>query len=161
MTKTECYAASRPQEGRSGNEDAFLIGRGAIQCVVLCDGAGNAQRAAKRVLTLFEKLFQDSTPEQIADPHVWDGWIKLLDSALLDGTQSTFVGVAFIDGIAIGACAGDSRAYLLDREGACRILTEGRIRNASAAARQRPSQSGSRSAPETLSCFSLMALGLL
>jgi serine/threonine protein phosphatase PrpC len=120
-----CYASSRPQEGGSANEDAFLIGHGAIQFVALCDGAGNAQRAAKRVLTLFEKLFQDSKPEQIADERVWGGWIKLLDSALLGGTQSTFVGVALLDGIAIGACAGDSRAYLLDREGACRILTEG------------------------------------
>ena len=123
--RPECYAASRPQEGRSTNEDAFLIGHGPIPCVALCDGAGNAQRAAKRVLTLFEKLFQDSKPEQIADERVWGGWIKLLDSALLDGTQSTFVGVALLEGIAIGACAGDSRAYLLDREGACRILTEG------------------------------------
>ena len=123
--RPECYAASRPQEGRSTNEDAFLIGRGPIPCVALCDGAGNAQRAAKRVLTLFEKLFQDSTPEQIVDEQAWAGWIKLLDSALLGGTQSTFVGVALVEGIAIGACAGDSRAYLLDREGACRILTEG------------------------------------
>lgn len=123
--RPECYAASRPQEGRGTNEDAFLIGRGPIPCVALCDGAGNAQRAAKRVLTLFEKLFQDSNPEQIADERVWGRWITLLDSALLDGTQSTFVGVALLDGIAIGTCAGDSRAYLLDREGACRILTEG------------------------------------
>jgi hypothetical protein len=81
--RPECYAASRAQEGRSANEDAFLVGRGPIPCVALCDGAGNAQRAAKRVLTLFEKLFQDSTPEQIADERVWGGWIKLLDSALL------------------------------------------------------------------------------
>jgi serine/threonine protein phosphatase PrpC len=123
--KPECYAASLPQEGRSANEDAFLIGRGAVPCVALCDGAGNAQRAAKRALTLFEKLFQDSKPEQIADERVWRGWIKLLDSALLGGTQSTFVGVALLEGFAIGACAGDSRAYLFDREGGCRILTEG------------------------------------
>jgi serine/threonine protein phosphatase PrpC len=123
--RPECYAASRPEEGRSTNEDAFLIGRGPIPCIALCDGAGNAQRAAKRVLTLFEKLVQDSQPEQIADERVWAGWIKLLDSALLGGTQSTFVGVAVLEGIAIGACAGDSRAYLLDRDGALRILTEG------------------------------------
>ena len=123
--KPECYGATRPQEGRSVNEDAFFIGRGNVPCVALCDGAGNAERAARRVLTLFEKLFADATPEQISDEQVWRGWIKLLDSALLGGTESTFVGVTLVDGVAIGACAGDSRAYLLDREGGCCILTEG------------------------------------
>jgi serine/threonine protein phosphatase PrpC len=123
--KPECYGASRPQEGHSVNEDAFFIGRGDIPCVALCDGAGNAEHAAQRVLTLFAQLLADATLEQIGDVRVWHGWIRLLDSALMGGTQSTFVGVAVVDDIAIGACTGDSRAYLLDREGGCRILTEG------------------------------------
>jgi serine/threonine protein phosphatase PrpC len=125
MVRAECYAASRPQEGRSTNEDAFLIGRGPIPYAALCDGAGNAQLAAKRALTLFDKLVQQATPEQVTDERTWSNWIKLLDSALLGGTQSTFVGVALLDGIGIGAAAGDSRAYLIDREGECRNLTEG------------------------------------
>ena len=117
------YAATRPQEGRTCNEDAFVIDHGAVPYAALCDGAGNALHAAKRALMLFEKLFRDSQPEQIAEESIWGRWIKLLDSSLLGGTQTTFVGIALFNGTAIGGCAGDSRAYLL-REGVCRNLTE-------------------------------------
>ena len=123
--KPECYAASRPQEGRSANEDAFLIGRGAVPCVALCDGAGNAQRAAKRVLTLFEKLFHDRRPSRSRTSGSGAAGLSSSTRPSWAARRVTFVGVALLDGIAIGACAGDSRAYLLDREGACRILTEG------------------------------------
>ena len=47
----ECYGASRPQAGRGFNEDAFIIEREPIPCAALCDGTGNAEQAAKRVLT--------------------------------------------------------------------------------------------------------------
>jgi serine/threonine protein phosphatase PrpC len=124
-TRIECYAATRPQQGKTANEDAFLVGHGQIPYAVLCDGAGNAQLAAKRVLALFEKLFNEATPEQVLDPNTWNKWVKLLDSSLLGGNQSTFVGVAIVDGVALGACAGDSRAYLLTRDGELRILTDG------------------------------------
>src|SRR5271154_391406 len=107
----ECFAATRPQQGRAQNEDAFLIGRGERPFATLCDGAGNAERAAKRVLTLFEKLLAEATLEQIFDPATWIKSVKLLDSSLLGGSQSTFVGVAVVKGSVVGACAGDSRAY--------------------------------------------------
>jgi hypothetical protein len=35
------------------------------------------------------------------------------------------VGVAVVEGVAVGTCAGDSRAYLLTRDGELRILTDG------------------------------------
>ncbi len=123
--RVEIFAATRPQQGRAQNEDAFLIGRGERPFVALCDGAGNAERAAKRVLALFERLFAESTAEQVLDPAVWSKWVKLLDSSLLGGAQSTFVAVAIAGSEAVGACAGDSRAYLINREGQCRILTDG------------------------------------
>src|SRR2546425_716725 len=59
MLRAECFGASRPQQGRTANEDAFLIGR-ERPFALLCDGAGNAQQAAKRVLTLFDKLFKET-----------------------------------------------------------------------------------------------------
>ena len=123
--RVDCYAATRPQEGHAANEDAFLIGRGPIPCAALCDGAGNAQLAAKRVLALFEKLVGEATPTEVRNPATWRNWITLLDSSLLGGAQSTFVGLAIVEGMAAGACAGDSRAYLVDGEGGCRILTDG------------------------------------
>jgi hypothetical protein len=119
------YAATKSQQGKTTNEDAFLIGRGPIQSAGLCDGAGHAQQAAKKVLILFEKLLIEATNEQLLDPSIWTKWVKLLDSSLLGGNQSTFVAIAIVNGIAVGACAGDSRAYLLNRDGELRILTDG------------------------------------
>lgn len=123
--RIECYAATVPQQGKSSNEDAFLIGHGPIRCAVLCDGAGNAQLAAKRVLASFEKLLSEASAEQVQNSATWAGWIKLLDSSLIGGNQSTFVGVAVVNGVAVGACAGDSRAYLLNRDGDLRIISDG------------------------------------
>jgi serine/threonine protein phosphatase PrpC len=123
--RVECYGASRTQQGRSINEDAFLIGREGVPFAALCDGAGNALQAAKRVLTLFENLLRNARPDQLSDAATWQSWVRLLDSSLLGGTQSTFVGIAVVESVATGACAGDSRAYLVSREGECRILTEG------------------------------------
>ena len=123
--RVERFAATRPQQGRTQNEDAFLIGRGEPPSAALCDGAGNAERAAKRVLSLFEKLLSEATPTQLTEASTWAKWTKLLDSSLLGGAQSTFIGVAIVGSEAIGACVGDSRAYLLNRDGHCRIVTDG------------------------------------
>ncbi len=123
--RVECCAASRPQQGRTQNEDAFLIHRGAVPFVALCDGAGNAQLAAKRVLTLFEKLVAEECVEELVDAVNWKRWAKILDSSLLGGAQSTFISLAVVGQVATGVCVGDSRAYLIDRDGRCQISTEG------------------------------------
>jgi serine/threonine protein phosphatase PrpC len=44
--KVECYAGTRPQDGRTTNEDAFLIIRDGIPVAAVCDGAGAAAQAA-------------------------------------------------------------------------------------------------------------------
>jgi serine/threonine protein phosphatase PrpC len=125
-TGFECYGASRPQQGRSpaSNEDAFLIGRDRIPFVALCDGAGNAQRAAKRVLRLFERLIANASGDDVARFTTWAQWIRVLDSSLLGGAESTFVAAACIGRSWVGAYVGDSRAYVIDQNGTCRILTE-------------------------------------
>jgi serine/threonine protein phosphatase PrpC len=125
VSRIESYAATRAQQGRAQNEDAFLIGRSDRPFAALCDGAGNAERAAKRALTLFEKLLSDATAEQIADVDAWSKWVNLIDSALLGGGQSTFLAVTIVGGVAVGTCVGDSRAYLINRDGQCRIVTDG------------------------------------
>ena len=123
--RVQCFGANRPQQGKTANEDGFLIGHGERPFALLCDGAGNAQQTAKRVLSFFDKLFKEAAAQQVSEHATWAGWLKLLDSSLLGGTQSTFLGVALLDGMAVGTCVGDSRAYLVTREGDCRLLTEG------------------------------------
>jgi len=120
----ECYGATRPQEGRSSNEDAFLVASNTTPLAALCDGAGNAEQAAKKVIRLLQKLFEESETEDLSRFPTWASWVRVLDSSLLGGTQSTVVAVAIVGDRAVGACAGDSRAYLIDKEGICTILTE-------------------------------------
>jgi len=120
----EIYGASRQQEGTKSNEDAFLIGRGQTPFAALADGSGNAQQAARSALVLFHRLFSEATLEEIERFPTWEGWIRLLDSLLLGGAQSTFVAVALLPGRIVGTAAGDSRLYLLPLDGEIQILTE-------------------------------------
>jgi len=60
--KVECYAVTRPQDGRTGNEDAFLIIREGIPVAAVCDGAGAAEQVAKQVLRLFGYRERYRTP---------------------------------------------------------------------------------------------------
>jgi len=94
--RIECYGATRPQVGRSANEDAFVIEREPVFHAAVFDGAGNAQQAAHRVARFFKTLIKDQ-PVKTGDPSAWAGWIKLMDSFLLGGNQSTFVGLAVPD----------------------------------------------------------------
>ncbi len=123
--KIECYAASLPQDGRTVNEDAWLILREPPLCAALCDGAGDARRAARRALQTFEKLYKTARPEELAAFPTWSRWVKLLDSSLLGGDQSTFLAVTVLEGRVVGACAGDSRLYKVTRDGAVSIPSEG------------------------------------
>lgn len=138
--RIECFAATRPQQGRILNEDAFLIGRGERPFAALCDGAGNAGQTAGRVLRLFEKMLNESTPEQITAAETWTRWVNLLDSSLLGGAQSTFLAVALAANEAVGVAVGDSRAYLINHGGQCRIVNKG-------ASKQLPGERPSTSLP--------------
>ncbi len=119
--RAEVYAASQSQKGRQ-NEDSYLIGRGAFPMCALADGAGHAERAAKRAITLFEKLHADAeqrNPQELLEQKTWKNWVSLMDSALLGGPQSTFCafnvgGLSASKTVATGVCSGDSRFYLLN-----------------------------------------------
>jgi serine/threonine protein phosphatase PrpC len=121
--RVECYGASRPQQGRAPNEDAFLIIRDGIPVAAVCDGAGNAEQAARRVLKLFQLFIREATLGTILVPKAWISWVRQLDSALLGGAESTFLGVAVVGDQVVGAAAGDSQAYLLGAEGGVQFLT--------------------------------------
>ena len=120
----ECYGASRPQQGRTANEDAFWIGREPFPVAVVCDGAGNAQQSAQRAITFFQKLWASATPDQIRAADTWEKWIYLLDSHLMGLSQSTFIGMAVMGDCFVGAYAGDSRAYLSTSDGMLQLLTD-------------------------------------
>jgi serine/threonine protein phosphatase PrpC len=122
--RVECFAATRPQQGRTENEDAFLISLDDPPFAVVCDGGGKPDRSAKKALTMFQRLCRESTSHQIGEAATWTAWIKTLDSSLLEGAPSTFLAVVVLDTLAVGVCVGDSRAYLVNREGDARVLTE-------------------------------------
>jgi hypothetical protein len=108
----ECYGATRPQQRRTATKDAFWIGRDPVPAAVVRDGAGNARQSARRVITLFQKLWTSATMDQVREPETWGKWIHLLDSHLMGMSQSTFLGLAVFNDHFVGAYAGDSRAYL-------------------------------------------------
>jgi serine/threonine protein phosphatase PrpC len=135
--KWEIFAASRPQSGRSQNEDDFFVGRGVYPVAAIADGAGAANSAARKALAMFSKFHSDtekSCPMDLLTAETWQTWVKLLDSNLLGGAQSTFCAFTFgavEDGtgkkrdVAVGCAVGDSRLYLLNREGNLSIVTDG------------------------------------
>lgn len=124
--RVECFGQSRPQNGRAQplNQDAFVIGRGAVQWVGLGDGAGNAQSVAKHALALLGTRLKEAPLGEMLREQAWRGWAKGLDSALLGGPQSTLVAAAVVGEEAMGVAAGDSRAYVVPIEGPMRLLTE-------------------------------------
>ena len=66
----EIFASSRPQDGRTSNEDAYLIGRGSAPYVALWDGSGNAGQVAKRALKILEGLLAQASVEELSfSPH--------------------------------------------------------------------------------------------
>jgi serine/threonine protein phosphatase PrpC len=123
--KVECFGQSRPQEGRqqTQNQDAYVVGRQPVPWIALSDGAGNAQSAARRALSLFEMRLLEAPLAQLLRDETWICWVRSLDSALLGGSEATFVAAAVVGDQVIGAVAGDSRAYLTPLEGPVRLLT--------------------------------------
>jgi Stage II sporulation protein E (SpoIIE) len=122
----ECYGATRIQAGHKANEDAFVIEREPVPHAAVFDGAGNAEQAAHRAARFFRTIIKDRAPKA-GDLNTWAGWVRLMDSQLMGGTQSTFVGVAVPDideGLVVGAYAGNSRAYVVGEAGVRLVTTE-------------------------------------
>lgn len=122
----ECYGASRIQSDHRANEDAFVIEQNPVPHAAVFDGAGNAEQAAHRIARFFKAIINDQAAKA-GDPVAWTGWVRLMDSQLLGGTQSTFVGIAVPDvdeGLVVGAYAGNSRAYVVGEDGVRLVTTE-------------------------------------
>jgi serine/threonine protein phosphatase PrpC len=121
--RVETYGASQPREGSRANEDAFWIQRPAGTVAAVCDGTGNAQGCAQRVVQLFGRQIESGALDVSRFP-AWSSWLRSMDASLLGGSQTTFVGAAIVGNRLLGACAGDSRAFLVNEHG-CRLLNEG------------------------------------
>jgi serine/threonine protein phosphatase PrpC len=68
---TEIYGISKPQDGRKSNEDAFAIIRVEIPVIVVCDGAGNADQSAKKVIRNFQGLIRKAVSQDFMSFHNW------------------------------------------------------------------------------------------
>jgi serine/threonine protein phosphatase PrpC len=122
----ECFGASRAQAGHPVSEDAYIIDREPVTYAAVFDGAGKPEQAARRVARFFEALIRDQ-PAKAGDVTVWAAWVRLMDSYLLGGSQSTFAGAAVPDLTAprvVGAYAGNSRIYLVAQNGIKLISAE-------------------------------------
>ena len=122
----ECYGATMPEDGkqRGQNQDAFTIVRAPVVTAVVCDGAGNAQLAAKRVTGLIELWLAETTLGQMLATNPWPRWVRLADSTLLGGSECTLAAITSSASEARGVVVGDSRIYLLPEDGGCRLLAE-------------------------------------
>ena len=91
--RAECLGQSRPQDGRQQtlNQDAFVVGRGPVAWMALCDGAGNAQSVGKRALGLLEIRMSEASLGQLLRDETWFRWAKNLDSALMGLRRSSEV----------------------------------------------------------------------
>ncbi len=129
--RVECYGASLPQDGRhpSDNEDAFAIVRSPVVAAVVCDGAGNAQHAARRAVGLFERWLGEATLGHVLGDDAWIRWARLADSALLGGSESTLAAAGVVGSEVRGVVVGDSRVYWLPSDGGCVVLSEAASRH--------------------------------
>lgn len=123
MKKVEIYGLSKPQDGRKTNEDSFLIIRGETPVVVLCDGAGNAEQAAKKTIKLFHSMLLKATPDDFMSFQKWKTWVNQLDSSLLGGHQTTFTALVVLENRIVGVNVGDNRVYRFGSDGKVTILT--------------------------------------
>ena len=120
----EALAGSLRQDGRTRNEDAFLVRKGPPLVVALADGAGNAEQAARHALRLLERSLDAASEEDLRSFPNWSGWFRAIDAAMLGGAQTTLIALAVGEGRVLGAAAGDSRVYLWTRQGELSILNE-------------------------------------
>jgi serine/threonine protein phosphatase PrpC len=122
----ECYGATLSEDGRklTENQDAFGIVRVPVVTAVVCDGAGNAQLAARRVVGLIERWLAEATLGQLLVGDVWLHWSHLADSALLGGAECTLAAISMVGAEARGVVVGDSRVYLLPADGGCQLVSE-------------------------------------
>ena len=126
---------------RENNQDAYAVGElpGEVAWAVVCDGMGGAAggniAAALAVKVISDKItssynekLRDSSIKNLLDSAITAANIEVYDMAYsrpdLKGMGTTVVAVVVRDNVAHIAHAGDSRAYIVNKDGVEQITVD-------------------------------------
>jgi hypothetical protein len=92
---------------------------------VVCDGAGNAEQSARKVIRNFQGLAKQAGAMEYANLQNWKSWTGMLDANLLDGHQCTFAAVAALADRIVGVNVGDGKIFKFSKGGSIVTLSHG------------------------------------
>lgn len=126
---------------RENNQDAYAVGElpGEVAWAVVCDGMGGAAGGniasalavkviSDKITSSYNEKMRDSSIKNLLDSAITAANIEVYDMAYsrpdLKGMGTTVVAVVVRDNIAHIAHAGDSRAYLVNKDGVEQITVD-------------------------------------
>lgn len=126
---------------RENNQDAYAVGElpGEVAWAVVCDGMGGAAGGniasalavkviSDKITSSYNEKMRDSSIKNLLDSAITAANIEVYDMAYsrpdLKGMGTTVVAVVVRDNVAHIAHAGDSRAYIVNRDGVEQITVD-------------------------------------
>ena len=126
---------------RENNQDAYAVGElpGDVAWAVVCDGMGGAAGGniasalavkviSDKITSSYNEKMRDSSIKNLLDSAITAANIEVYDMAYsrpdLKGMGTTVVAVVVRDNVAHIAHAGDSRAYLVNKDGVEQITVD-------------------------------------
>lgn len=126
---------------RENNQDAYAVGElpGEVAWAVVCDGMGGAAGGniasalavkviSDKITSSYNEKMRDSSIKNLLDSAITAANIEVYDMAYsrpdLKGMGTTVVAVVVRDNVAHIAHAGDSRAYLVNKDGVKQITVD-------------------------------------
>lgn len=126
---------------RENNQDAYAVGElpGEVAWAVVCDGMGGAAGGniasalavkviSDKITSSYNEKMRDSSIKNLLDSAITAANIEVYDMAYsrpdLQGMGTTVVAVVVRDNIAHIAHAGDSRAYIVNKDGVEQITVD-------------------------------------
>ena len=126
---------------RENNQDAYAVGElpGEVAWAIVCDGMGGAAGGniasalavkviSDKITSSYNEKMRDSSIKNLLDSAITAANIEVYDMAYsrpdLKGMGTTVVAVVVRDNVAHIAHAGDSRAYLVNKDGVEQITVD-------------------------------------
>lgn len=126
---------------RENNQDAYAVGElpGEVAWAVVCDGMGGAAGGniasalavkviSDKITSSYNEKMRDSSIKNLLDSAITAANIEVYDMAYsrpdLKGMGTTVVAVVVRDNVAHIAHAGDSRAYIVNKDGVKQITVD-------------------------------------